>query len=78
MLLCLGPVSVADTHRRTWTEMGMSVVRDRKLMDVIDCCSVVTCPQHTSTHPHPHVSDLEMQRLGGDRECRGGLRSRED
>ncbi len=70
-----GLVSVADTHRRTWTEMGMSVVRDTKSIDAIDCCWVVTCPQHTYTHTR---RDLEMQRLGGDRGHRGGLRSRED
>jgi len=52
MLLRPGLVSVADTHRRTWTEMGMSVVRDTKSIDAIDCCWVVTCPQHTYTHTH--------------------------
>jgi hypothetical protein len=76
MLLCPGLVSVADTHRRTWTEMGMSVVRDTKSIDAIDCCSVVTCPQHTYTHTH--TSGLGDAAVGGDRGHRGGLRSRED
>lgn len=47
MVLFLGLVLVVDRRRRTWTEMGMSAVRDTKSMDAIDCCSVVTCPTDT-------------------------------
>ena len=44
---------VVDTRRRTWTEKGMSAVRDTKLIDAIDCCSVVTCPTHTPGRTDP-------------------------
>lgn len=70
MLLCPGLVSVADRHRRTWTEMGKSAVRDTKSMDAIDCCSVVTCPTRTF--------GLGDAAVGGGRGYRGVLRSRED
>ena len=65
MVLYLGLALVVDTRRRTWTEMGMSAVRDTKSIDAIDCCSVVTCPRDTLD-----LRDPSGRRRRG---CRGGL-----
>ena len=59
MVLIPGLVSVADTRRRTWTEMGMSAARDTMSMDAIGCCSVVTCPTHPLECFGADVEDTE-------------------